>query len=111
MVEGAEDNLESRRYDFLCNKYCSATFLEEERGTFDGDGLFHHDVVIGERRAAATIDGSSTLNLISIEVVEKLQLPTCARTVTYLLHSSYGTLLISHTADIPITIGVHTEVV
>ena len=68
-------------------------------------------MVIGERRAAATIDGSSTLNLISIEVVEKLQLPTCARTVPYLLHSSYGTLLISHTADIPITFGAHTEVV
>jgi hypothetical protein len=47
MAEGAEDNLESQRYDFLHNKYCSATFWEEERGNFDGDGLFHHDVVIG----------------------------------------------------------------
>ena len=97
MAEDVEDILGARRYHFLRHKYCSATFWEEERGNFDGDGLFHHEVVIGEQRATATIDGSSTLNLISIEVVEKLQLPTCARTVPYLLHSSYGVLLISHT--------------
>ena len=74
-------------------------------------GLFHHRLEIGERCAAATIDGSSTLNLISIEVVEKLQLPTCARPKPHILHSSGGALLISHTAEVPITFGEHTEVV
>ena len=111
MADDVTDMLEIRKYRFLHGKYCSAAFWEEEIGTFHGDGLFHHSVLIGERCAATTIDGSSNLNLISIEVIEKLQLPMSARTVPYLLRSSYGTLLISHTADVPITIGDHTEVV
>ena len=111
MADDVTDTLETRRYPFLHHKYCSATFWEEERGNFVGDGLFHHSVAIGERYVATTIDGSSSLNLISIEVVEKLQLPTSVRRVPYLLCSSYGTLLISYTADVPITIGEHTELV
>ena len=108
MAASAMDTLETCRYHFLRHKYCSATFWKEEHGTFDGDGLFHHCVQIGERCAAATIDISSNLNLISIEVVEKLQLPKCARPKPYLLRSSYGTLLISHTAEVPFTFGEHT---
>ena len=106
-----KDSLETRKYHFFHNRYCSAAFWEEERGNFDGDGLFHHSVLIGERCAATTIDSSSSINLISTEVVEKLRLPTSARTVPYLLRSTYGILLISHTADVPITISGHTEVV
>jgi hypothetical protein len=95
-------------YHFFHHRYCSVTFWEEERGDFDDDGLFHHSVMIGERCAAITIDKKSTVNLISIEVLEKLQ---CACKVPYLLHSSYGTLLISHIAEVPLTFGRHTEVV
>jgi hypothetical protein len=68
-------------------------------------------VIIGERCAATTIDKNSTVNLISIEVVEKLHLAARASKVPYLLHSSYGTLLISHMAEVPFTFGGHTEVV
>jgi hypothetical protein len=68
-------------------------------------------VKIGDRCAATTIDHISTINLISIEVVETLHLATRASTVPYLLRSSYGTLLISHIADVPVTYGEHTEVV
>jgi hypothetical protein len=67
--------------------------------------------MIGERCAATTIDKNSTVNLISIEVVEKLHLAKHASKVPYLLHSSYGTLLISHIADFRLTFGGHTEVV
>jgi hypothetical protein len=104
-------NVETRRYQFLRKRYCSTTFWEEEDGTFDGDGLFHREVLIEGRRAAATVDRSSTVNLVSIEVVEKLQLSKCAHATPYLLPSSYGALLISYTAKVPITIGDHTEVV
>ena len=111
MVDSAMDTLETRQYHFLHHKYCSDTFWEEEQGAFNGDGLFHHRVQIGERCAAATIDGSSNLNLVSIEVVEKLQLHKFSNLKPYLLRSSYGTLLISHTAEVPFTFGEHTEIV
>ena len=111
MEDTATDTLETRRYPFLHHIYCSDAFWEEEHGTFDGDGLFHHHVQIGERCAAATVDGSSNLNLISIEAVEKLQLHQCAHQKPYLLPSSYGTLLISHSAEVPFTFGKHTKVV
>jgi hypothetical protein len=53
----------------------------------------------------------STINLISIEVVEKLHLATHVIKVPYLLHSSYVTLLISHIAKVPFTFRGHTEVI
>jgi hypothetical protein len=105
------DNVEVCKYHFFRRRYCSVTFWEEERGNFDGDGLFHDSVIIGERLAATTIDKNSTVNLISIEVMEKLHLAARASKVPYILHSSYGTLLISHMAEVPFTFGGHTEVV
>jgi hypothetical protein len=111
MVDDVTDTMEACRYHFFCHRYCSATFWEEERGNFYGDGLFHHGVTIGERYAATITDTNSTINLISIEVIEQLQIATRARTLPYLLHSSYGTLLISHIADVPITFGGHSKVV
>jgi hypothetical protein len=87
MAYDVMDTSNTRRYHFISRKYCSATFWKEERGTFHGDGLFHREVLICERRVASTIDGSSTINLINIEVVEKLQLPTCACEVSYFLDS------------------------
>jgi hypothetical protein len=96
MADDVTDNMEACRYHFFRHRYCSVTFWEEERGNFDGDGLFHNSVMIGERCAATTIDKNSTINLISIEVVDKLHLAARASKVPYLLHSSYGTLLISH---------------
>jgi hypothetical protein len=111
MADDVTDNMEACRYHFFCHIYCSVTFWEEERGNFDGDGLFHHSVMIGERCAATTIDKNSAVNLISVEVVEKLHLATRANKVPYLLHSSYGTLPISHIAEVPLTFGGHTEVV
>jgi hypothetical protein len=111
MADDVTDTMEAGRYHFFHHRYCSATFWEEERGNFDGDGLFHHGVMIGDRCAATTIDHISTINLISIEVVETLHLATRASTTPYLLRSSYGTLLISHIADVPVTYRGHTEVI
>jgi hypothetical protein len=67
--------------------------------------------MIGDRYVAATIDHISTINLISIEVVETLHQDTRASAAPYLLRSSYGTLLISHIADIPVTYRGHTKVI
>jgi hypothetical protein len=111
MVDDVTDNMEACRYHLFHRRYCSVTFWEEEHGDFDGDGLFHHSVMIGELCAATTIDKNSTFNLISIEVMEKLHLVTRASKVPYLLHSLYGTLLISHIAEVPLTFRGHTEVV
>jgi hypothetical protein len=55
------DTVEAGRYHFFHHRYCSATFWEEQCGNFDGDGLFHHDVMIGDRCAATTIDHISTI--------------------------------------------------
>jgi hypothetical protein len=110
MADDVTDNKACRNH-FFRHRHCSVTFWEEEHGHFDGDGLSHHSVVIGERCAAITIDKNSTINLISIEVMDKLHLATRASKVPYLLHSSYDTLLISHIAEVPLTFGGHTEVV
>jgi hypothetical protein len=111
MEDDVTDIVEVCRYHFVRHSRCSSTFWEEEHGNFVGDGLLHYGVMIGESCVATTINSNSTINLISIEVVEKFHLTTRARTMTYLLCSSYGTLLISHTANIPVTFGGHTEVV
>jgi hypothetical protein len=111
MADHVMDTMKGCIYHFVHHSRCSATFWEEEHGNFVGDGLFQYGVMIGDTCAAITIDHNSTINLISIEVVEKLHIATRARTVPYLLHSSYGTLLISHIADIHVTFGGHTEVV
>jgi hypothetical protein len=111
MEDDVIDTVEVGRYHFFCHRYCSATFWEVEHGNFDSDGLFHHGLMIGDRCATTTIDHISTINLINIEVVAMLHLATRASTTPYLLRSSYGTLLISHIADVPITYGGHTKVV
>jgi hypothetical protein len=56
MADDVTDTVEACRYHFFCHRFCSATFWEEEHGNFDGDGLFHHGVMIGERCAATTIE-------------------------------------------------------
>jgi hypothetical protein len=91
MADDVTDTVEACIYDFFTHRCCSATFWEEEHGNFDGDGLFHYGVMIGETCAAITIDHNSTINLIDIEVIKMLHLATCASTAPYLLRSSYGT--------------------
>jgi hypothetical protein len=48
MADDATDTVEAGRYHFFRHRYCSATFWEEEHGNFDGDGLFHYGVMIGD---------------------------------------------------------------
>jgi hypothetical protein len=111
MADDVMDTVEASRYHFVRHNSCSATFWEEERGNFVGDGLFHYGVMIGETCAPITIDHNSTVNLICIEFMETLHIATRACIVPYLLHSSHGTLLISHIADVHVTFRGHTEVV
>ena len=92
-------------------KFCSAAFWKEESRPIQGNGLFHFNAIICGRVAAVTIERFSSINLVSIEVVEKLQLSTCYLSEPYFLASAYGALQISHQAEVPITIGPHTEVV
>jgi hypothetical protein len=84
MADDVTDTVETGRYHSFRHRYFSAIFWEEERGNFNGDGLFHHGVMIGDRCAITTIDHISTINLISIEVVETLHLATRASTAPYL---------------------------
>jgi hypothetical protein len=111
MADDVTDTVEACIYQFFNHRHYSATFWEEERGNFDGDGLFHYGVMIGATCYAITIDHNSTINLISIEVIETLHLATRASTAPYLLPSSYGTLMISRIVDVPVTFRGHTEII
>ena len=51
-------------------------------------GLFHFTTEICGRHAATTIDTCSFINLVSVEVVEKLQLYTRALTIPFMLATS-----------------------
>ena len=71
-------------------------------------GLFHFTEDIKGTQAAVTIDNCSLTNLISIEVVEKLQLITCPKYWPYMLATNDDTLPITHATSIPLTIYGHT---
>ena len=68
----------------LCS-CCSDTFWEEDSGVLSSSDLLHFTEHIKRRRAAITIDNGSLLNLVSIEVVEKLKLFTYQHNWPYML--------------------------
>jgi hypothetical protein len=55
---------------------CSNTFWEEDSRVVINLGLFHFAADINGKPAAVTIDNCSLPNLVSIEVIEKMQLRT-----------------------------------
>ena len=74
-----------------------------------GLGLFHFAADIKGRSAAVILDDYSLINLVSIEVVEKLQLITCSKTLPYTLAAYCDeTFPITHVAYVPITIYGYT---
>jgi hypothetical protein len=87
---------------------CSNTFWEEDSGVVLNSGLFHFTADINGRPAAVTIDNCSLPNLVSIEVVEKMQLRTYGKIKPYMLASYYHALPIMRTTHVPLTIYGHT---
>ena len=49
--------------------FCSTDFWMEEKYPAKGSGLFHCNILVCGRVAAATIERFSLINLVSIEVV------------------------------------------
>jgi hypothetical protein len=87
---------------------CSNTFWEEDSGVVLNSGLFHFTADINGRPAPVTIDNCSLPNLVSIEVVEKMQLRTFGKIKPYMLASYDHALPITRTTHIPLTIYGHT---
>ena len=65
--------------------FCSDTFCEEDSSAIPTSDLFQFTADIKGSCAAITIDDGSFINLVSIEVVEKLQLFTHPHFRPYLL--------------------------
>ena len=89
---------------------CSDAFWEEEAfRVLPNSGLFHFTADIEGRPAAVIIDDYSLTNLVSIEVVDKLQLRTCPKSFPYTLAAYYDEAFsITHMVSIPLTIYGHT---
>ena len=90
---------------------CSNTFWEEDFGVAPTSGLFHIMADINGRHAALTIDNCAFTNLVSAEVVEKLQLSTYTRISPYMLDTYDRALPITQITYVPITIYGHTDFV
>ena len=93
-------------YPFPLQSYCSNTFWEEESGVVPTSGLFHFIIEFSGRQAATTIDTCSYINLVSVEVVEKLQLYTSALKKPFMLATSSHALPVTQIASVPLTIYV-----
>ena len=89
---------------------CSDAFWEEEAfRVLPDSGLFHFTADIEGRPAAVIIDDYSLTNLVSIEVVDKLQLRTFPKKLPYTLAAYYDEAFsIAHKVSIPLTIYGHT---
>ena len=70
--------------------------------------LFHFTADISGRRTTIIIDNGSFTNLVSIEVVEKLQLVKRRKISPYMLDVFDESLPITHIACVPLTIYGHT---
>ena len=64
VMQKKADELESSQRNF-----CSKAFWMEEKYLAKGSGLFHYNILVCGRVAAATIERGSFINLVSIEVV------------------------------------------
>jgi hypothetical protein len=90
---------------------CSNTFWEEDSGVVPTSGLFHFTIDIDGTHASIVIDTCSSANLVSVEVVEKLQLCTFGKVSPYLLASTDHSLPVTRTTHVPLNIYGHTKYV
>ena len=90
---------------FLCT---DALWEEEDLTVHPDSGLFHFDVDIAGRPAAAIIDDYSLINLVSIDIVDKLHLMRYSKKLPYTLATLFDEVPITHVAYVPITIYGHT---
>jgi hypothetical protein len=74
--------------------YPSTGFWLEEEGY--GDRLFHTKAIVRDRACALTIDYKNPFNAASLELVDKLELPTMLHSHPYLLHWGEDDLSITH---------------
>ena len=75
----------------------------EERG--QRDNLFHSKVLVQARGCAVTIDRRSSINAISLEMVEKLNLPTTLHPQPYTLPWCPDLLLVKYQTKVQCSIG------
>ena len=76
----------------------------EERG--QRDNLFHSKVLVQDRGCAVTIDHWSSINAISLEMVEKLNLPTTLHPQPYTLPWCPDFLLVKYQTKVQCSIGL-----
>jgi hypothetical protein len=81
----------------------SAGFRLEERGSHDK--LFHTKAVVRDRVCALTIDHWSSINVASIEMVEKLGLPRTPHPQPYYLHWGSDEFTITQQTKVQICMG------
>jgi hypothetical protein len=81
----------------------SYSFQREEEGC--SESLFHSRVKVQERACALTIDHMSLINAVSLEMVEKLELPITLHPHPYLLHWGRKNLTITHQTKIHFSLG------
>jgi hypothetical protein len=78
-------------------------FQREEEGC--AEKLFHSRVKIQDKACALTIDRSSFINAVSLEMVEKLELLTVPLQQPYLLRLGNNELAIAHQASVHFQLG------
>jgi hypothetical protein len=81
----------------------SSDFLLEDEGY--GADLFHTYCKVGERACATTIDHESLINVVGIDMVEKLQLSTTPHPRPYSLRRCHDKLDITHQTMVLFSIG------
>ena len=98
----------AKKFRLPLKSYCSKTFWEEDFEEVPKSGLFHFTADIGDRPVAVTIDKYSLTNLVSIEVVKKLHLPTYKHVFPYMLATHDHAVPVTMYAYFPLTIYGHT---
>jgi hypothetical protein len=81
----------------------SYDFMLEEEGY--GTGLFHTYCKVRERACATTIDHDSSINVVGIDMVEKLKLSTTPHPRPYSLRRCHDKLDITHQTLVSFSIG------
>ena len=88
---------------------CSDKFWEEDSSGIPASSLFHFTADIEGSHAAITLDKCSRYDLVSIEVVENLQLVPTKLKQPFMLTTNDDALHITLAVSVPLTINGHTE--
>lgn len=87
--------------------HTSGIFLDEEDGR--STKLFHSRCKVQSASCAFTIDDLSAVNLVSIELMEKLNLFTCSHPDPYLLEWTSCNLSITRRVKVPFLLGEFSD--